>query len=181
MQPLQLTNGDYTLIDQEDLERCIKFRWLLTSKGYAKRQDKGRDVFLHNFILSLPSSSGVDHINRDKLDNRKENLRIANPTQQNSNQGLRSDNTLGFKGVSFEVAASGRVRYRAKLFVKQKQIYFGNYDTPEEAAKAYDNGAIEHFGEFACTNESLGLFKSTKSLDLKASLADLVNLSDEEE
>lgn len=177
MQPLQLINGDFTLIDSEDLERCLQFRWQLNSKGYVRivNLDKSKDIFLHNFILNLPANSGVDHINRDKLDNRKENLRIANRTQQVANQGLTTKNTLGFKGVSTVRTSSGRVRYVAKLQVGYKTVSLGNYDTLEAAAKAYDQGAKLHFGEYACTNESLGLFKPVTT-----ELTDLFSLLDED-
>lgn len=178
MQPLQLINGDFALISSEDLVKCMKFRWQLNSRGYVRiaETENSKDIFLHNFVLDLPAGSGVDHINRDKLDNRRENLRFADRTQQIANQGLTAKNTLGFKGISIMTTSAGRIRYVAKLQKQKKTVCLGNYNTPEEAAKAYDEGAKVHFGPYACTNESLGLFNKTRATDYSTTL----NFEDED-
>ncbi len=162
-----MTDGSFALIDCEDLERCLEYRWSINNDGYAKRKEGKNVIFLHNFILNLPPNSGVDHANRDRLDNRKENLRIASRSQQVANQSLGRRNTTGFKGVSVQ-----RGLYHAKIKVDGKGIHLGFFILPEQAARAYDAAAIKYFGEFACTNESLGLFKSSKLL-----LADVTELN----
>jgi len=89
---------------------------------------------------------GVDHKDGDGLNNRWNNLREANQAQNAANQKLRSDNTTGFKGVTF-VKRSGR--YRASIRVQQKPIHLGYFDTPEAAHIAYFEAAQRHFGKFA--------------------------------
>ena len=92
--------------------------------------------------------SEVDHINRDKLDNRRSNLRLVTHTQNCVNASLRVTNTSGFKGVNFY-----RGKYwRAYIRVNYRHISLGFFPTAEAAARAYDEAAREHFGEFAFLN-----------------------------
>lgn len=92
----------------------------------------------------------VDHINGDGLDNRKSNLRICNASQNVANKGKIKSNTSGYKGVFY-------VKGRRKNWVSQigkdmKLIRIGYFGTKEEAAKAYNDKALELFGEFAFLN-----------------------------
>jgi len=90
--------------------------------------------------------SFLDHINNDRSDNRLSNLRLATINQNAQNQKIRSNNTTGYKGVTF-VKRVGR--YWAQIFVNGKIKSLGYYHTPEEAHAAYCKGADKYFGEFA--------------------------------
>ena len=90
----------------------------------------------------------LDHKNRDKLDNRIENLRPATHSQQHANAWLRSDNKLGVKGVKRH--SNG---YAVRITVARREIYVGWFKTLEEAAQAYRDAAVRHFGEFAYTGD----------------------------
>jgi hypothetical protein len=105
-----------------------------------------RIVWLWNYGVMPPGD--IDHINRDKSDNRIENLRIATRPQNNSNSKRRRDNSSGYTGVTWH-AQSGK--WRALIHVNKKQKHLGLFSTPEEAYAAYCVAAKAVFGEFAKT------------------------------
>jgi len=107
---------------------------------------------LHRLLTKAPEEAVVDHINGDPSDNRRCNLRITTQSGNLRNSRLRSDSTTGYKGVSLDKRDG---MYRAYINYKGKQISLGYYDTPEEAAAAYDKAAVFYFGEFARTNQML--------------------------
>jgi hypothetical protein len=88
----------------------------------------------------------VDHKNRDPLDNRWANLRLATRSQNNANTGLKRHNTSGLKGVSFD---RQRGLWKAQICVDKKRMTLGRFPTAEQAADAYAQAARAHFGEFA--------------------------------
>jgi hypothetical protein len=149
-----LTRGLHALVDEADYERVMAFKWSVRpdkKTAYAQRAivlPDGRTSTqqMHNFIAD---SVGVDHINRNGLDNRRSNLRPATTSQNNANQGRRRDNTSGFKGVSWHAS---RKRWNARIGFQGKTISLGHYLTREEAARAYDQAAIEMYGEYAVLN-----------------------------
>ena len=92
----------------------------------------------------------IDHKNGDKMDNRFANLREATYLQNFWNRGKRSDNTSGYKGVSYNRKLK---KYGARVTVKKNGVtehnHIGVFDTAEEAYEAYKKAALEAFGEFA--------------------------------
>lgn len=94
-------------------------------------------------------SSQIDHINRDPLDNRIENLREATPLQNSGNTGIWKTNSSGYRGVSFHKATGKWRAYTSKGNVHKS---LGYYLSPEAAAIAYNKAALEYFGEFATLN-----------------------------
>ena len=91
----------------------------------------------------------IDHINRDRLDNRKNNLRIATHQQNTINRSVQSNNISNIPGVSWR---KDRNKWRAYIAVNKKQISLGMFKTKEEAIKARKEGEIKYFGEFAPIN-----------------------------
>jgi hypothetical protein len=118
------------------------------------RGDAKKTILMHRVILKASERTEVDHINGNKLDNRRENLRVATKSQNLGNQKIRSTNTSGFKGVNWKqwrkIRSSGA--WTARISVGSKRIHLGYFSTAEEAARAYDSAAQQYFGEFAKLN-----------------------------
>lgn len=145
---LTLTNSsDIVLIDQEDFEKCAKYSWHLTGENKQIRNTGGQ--FLVHFILG---SGKWDHKDRNPLNNQKENLRLANNSQNGANRDkYKLDGSSDYKGVSY---CKRDKCWRAYIKVKQKGIALGTFKTEIDAAKAYDKAAVVYFKEFAVLNFS---------------------------
>ena len=113
-------------------------------------------LLVHRVVFAMHHGywpESVDHDDNDRTNNRIENLRNADATGNNQNRkAIKS--TSGFKGVCFR-AKQGR--YHAQITVLKKIHHLGAFDCPREAARAYDRAAIHHFGEYARTNQSMGV------------------------
>jgi len=123
------------------------------SAGYMRFKCFNKTWLLHRGIFLLGHGylpKYIDHINRNKLDNRLENLRECSKTQNCVNSLVRSDNPYGLKGVTFHKSSG---KYAAQSFYNGKRVHIGLFNTPEEAGIAYNNTARELFGEFAVLNE----------------------------
>lgn len=145
--PLGINAKDgYAVVDQE-FAYLGRHKWHLSKKGYAAAHIGGKIQKLHKIIL--PEAPVVDHINRDKLDNRSSNLRSATIQINNQNQGVKRTSTTGFKGVGFHKHMK---KYCARLYVDGKRKTLGYFDTPEAAADAYNKKALELYGAFAFSN-----------------------------
>jgi hypothetical protein len=149
-QSIPLTQGKFTLVDDEDFEKLNKFKWYFHD-GYAIRQVKGKIVRMHREIANTPIDMLTDHINGDKLDNRKVNLRPCTTAQNVQNRSNQSNNSSGFKGVSWSKKNN---KWSAMININKKRTHLGYFKTAEEAAKVYDLAAIENYGEFANLNFS---------------------------
>jgi hypothetical protein len=106
-------------------------------------------VYLHRLLMNAVQTQQVDHANGNSLDNRRENLRFCTSSQNSQNR--RRTSTSGFKGVSLKPRYKSKP-WEANIKVAGKLKYLGRFQTPEEAAKAYDSAARDMFGEFAHTN-----------------------------
>lgn len=148
MKEVILTNGMISLVDDEDFGMINKFRWYVDSSGYAvKTINKDRDR-MHRIIMEKPVGLIIDHINGNKLDNRKENLRLCSNKENIRNSPIKKHNKSGYKGVTL---FQGKY-WRATICVDRKQISLGCHKTKEDAALAYNNGAILYHGKFANLN-----------------------------
>jgi hypothetical protein len=102
------------------------------------------------YLMDAPVGTEVDHINGNTLDNRRSiNLRLSDHRRNSGNRGPNSNNTSGFKGVSFDKESG---KYSANIRDHGKQKKLGRFPTAELAARAYDRAAVEVFGEFAWLN-----------------------------
>jgi hypothetical protein len=154
---IKLTRGQYAIVDPEDFERLNQLEWHCTHRGYAKRavpdkSAKGRQrlVWMHRELCPVPEGMFVDHINRNRLDNRKANLRPATHRQNVWNRTL--NRKLGgtfYRGIRWD---KSRKKWRVRLRVDGHLKSFGFYSDEVEAAKAYDRVARQHRGEFASLN-----------------------------
>jgi hypothetical protein len=116
---------------------------------YARRYERGRQISMHRQIMQPPPGKVTDHMNGNGLDNRRSNLRNCLPTENGRNRQRNRRSRTGFKGVG-QYKRTGK--YYASIRFKGKTLYLGQYDTPVEAARAYDRKARELFGQFARLN-----------------------------
>lgn len=148
---INLANHVVVLVDDADFEWLNQWKWHLSAKGYAatstydKITKKNDSVYMHRLVNNTPSDKHTDHINGNKLDNRRKNLRTCTPSQNQFNKTKYSNNTSGFKGVNY-VNKRG---WAAKMQVNRKRIFLGYYSTKEEAARVYFEAAQKYHGEYA--------------------------------
>jgi hypothetical protein len=127
------------------------------NQGYFILLVDRKHLYAHRLAYFLHTGEippELDHNDGDKQNNKFSNLRPATRSQNNHNVPLLKNNTSGFKGVTYERA---RGKFRAKLQVSSRRIHLGYFDTAEDAARVYDKAAVEAAGEFALTNEKMGL------------------------
>lgn len=139
-----LAGGGYALLDAEDAHLAQGRNWHRHNEGYAASVLG----LLHRLVLGLDKTGQVDHINGDRLDCRRENLRIASHKANCYNKRRRTK-ASPYKGVY--PSPSGKTWW-ASICHDYKQRRLGTFDTAEAAARAYDAAARELFGEFASTN-----------------------------
>lgn len=152
MKEIKLKQGQSTIVDDEDFDYLNQWSWVLTDKGYARSSYKKQ---MHRLIMNINDPNiQIDHKNGNKLDNRKNNLRLVTNQENQFNQKKRNTSNK-FKGVRLNKKANKYVSY---ITLNYKRIHLGYFENEIEAAKAYDKKAIELFGEYACTNEMLGLY-----------------------
>lgn len=130
------------------------------NRGYRRIIFKNVWIYVHRLVWAwhygaIPSDKQVDHIDRDRLNNRIENLRLVTRRENMRNAGLQTNSTSGYKGVHFRKA---RQKWVARIMYDGKNSrYLGSYSSPADAARAYDAAAIRWHGDYAVTNASLGL------------------------
>ena len=155
MREIHLSNGGITLVDDDDYDVLNKYKWRKEASGYVFRTGsiKGRNVpvRMHRVVMEAPKGLQVDHINGNKLDNRKENLRLATRSENQRNVGKRSSNKSGYKGVRW--VPSPYNKWRVDIRTDEGKKFIGHFNNILEAAKAYNDAALNYHGEFANLNE----------------------------
>lgn len=155
---IRLTQGMATIVDPEDYDRVAQHKWnarydpktrsfRAVHTYYAPGTPGHTTYYLARFILDAPKGMHVDHINHDTLDNRRCNLRICNSAENRRNA---SSHICEHKGVHWH---SRDKVWCASIRVDKKLIHLGSYHDKSLAISAYNNAAIEYFGEFACLNQ----------------------------
>lgn len=136
MKTIKITKGFYTKVDDEDFIYLCKFRWFYNC-GYAARvipfignKRKQKIIYMHREILETPSGYETDHINRDRLDNRKINLRVCKHTANMLNQNLHNNNRSGYAGVVWNKKCN---KWQSQIKCNYKTIYLGLFDDIKEA------------------------------------------------
>lgn len=152
---IDLGDGQSAIIDRADADLVAGFKWrplALEHTTYAHAWHRNLHLYLHRLIAGAGPEEKVDHANRNGLDNRRVNLRIATNSENGANRvpdNRRAGRTSRFKGVSWSTT---REKWQAYIHYQGKTRYLGRFAEEEAAARAYDAAAVEAWGEFARLN-----------------------------
>lgn len=160
MKKIELTQRKFALVDNEDFEWLNQWKWSIDDDGYAVRHERKaeyrsnprrmrkmhREILLHHGINI--EGKNIDHKNLKEYDNRKNNLRIADYSQNMANSRLKSRN--GYRGV---LKYNQNKPWAAAITFKGKRVFKGMFKTVEEAALVYNELAKRYFGEFSKLNK----------------------------
>lgn len=161
MKYIPLTKGKFAIVDDEDFDRLSSRSWQY-SNGYANlkrylgivdgKQSQIKE-YMHRIILGDVGDNHVDHINGDRLDNRKENLRLCTHAENCRNSKKRNNKSSKYKGVSRSLKRNLSKPWTAQITINGGNRFLGRYAEEIEAAAAYNEAARKLFGEFAKLNE----------------------------
>ena len=149
-------SGYKFIIDYSDFDFIKNHDWYINKNGYVYTTIKEKHYALHRLLLNAGEFEEVDHLSGKTSDYRRANLRKCTHAENQRNTKIRRQNKTGYKGV---ILPNGRKKYSASITFSGKTKYLGAYNTPEEAAAAYDKAAVSLYGEFARTNVMLGLLE----------------------
>jgi len=157
MKEIQITQNRVVSVSDEDYKEISQYSWSYSaSTGYAVRKGRKnctepRTVHMHRVIMNAKANQQVDHINGNKLDNRRSNLRFATVQKNAFNRKKPKVRcTSQYKGVLKRKNAS---KWEARIKLNNKAIYLGRFVNEKDAARAYNEAALKYFGEFARCND----------------------------
>lgn len=138
----------YAVVDDDDYERLNKSKWFHRDR-YATNKNKS----LHREVVGAKKGEYVDHINGDRYDNRRRNLRVCTPAQNSWNRKVgRSHSASKYKGVTWRKNSVPGKNWCVSIRQYDKLFHFGYYTSEEEAAYIYDQVALQLFGDYAGLN-----------------------------
>ncbi|MHC4676125.1 MAG: AP2 domain-containing protein [Planctomycetota bacterium] len=153
---IPLTQGKFTKVDPEDYIWLLQFRWHCHKREYTYyalrtqwQHGVSKKILMHRLIANTPVHLVCDHINRDGLDNRKQNLRNCTKQQNNLNQAGHRDSVSRYKGVYWK---KDMQKWVASIQIDATREHLGYFDSETEAAKTYDKAAKKLHGDFAGLN-----------------------------
>lgn len=162
MKSISLSRGKAALVDDVDFPTLCQFRWFLHVKKrktfpdvfYAVRygrnsKGKSATIFLHRQIMQPANGFQVDHIDHDGLNNQRVNLRVCTASQNGQNRRVRSRDLP--RGVSFHKWSK---KFQARIHVNGKRAWLGLFQSPNDAAAAYNAASHKYHGEFGIRAES---------------------------
>lgn len=163
---IKLSQDKVAIIDEEDLFLVHRYKWsalsiktALYEKWYATTSIDGKTTYMHRLIMGEPEGKQIDHIDQDGLNNRRDNLRIVNNSENARNtraKRKRATKHSKYKGVSWHALKKpsgwigGRWRAEIELPGRKRKIRYANSEI--EAAKAYNELALQYFGDHARLN-----------------------------
>ncbi len=160
MKEIKLTQGKIALVDNEDYEFLMQFKWYarFDKKGnyfYAVRSlkinGKQTTILMHRVIMGvIDSKIHIDHVNHNTLYNCKSNLRVATTSQNQANRRSQKNSTSKYKGISWHKRDNN---WQVSIQKDKKTFHIGGFENEADAALAYNKKALELFGEFANLNK----------------------------
>ena len=146
-------SGKFLVVDDENFELVNNYYWHLDNGGYVRGALKKQILIrAHRLIMNPAKDKVIDHINGNKLDNRKSNLRICTQVQNMANRTLSVNNKTGYKGIHFNKKIN---KYSVQFCYNKKRINGGYFKDIIEAIKTYNNLVIKYIGEFGRLNSLL--------------------------
>jgi hypothetical protein len=157
---IALNNGKVAIVDDADYEWLKQRTWharkgrdsktFYAGTNTSRKEPPRKLLLMHRVIVGAEPGQQVDHIDGNGLNNCRNNLRFCTNTENQYNKPMPVNNTSGYKGVSMHKHSK---KWRATIGHSGKHKHIGYFDSPEEAARAYDDAALRQFGEFARLNE----------------------------
>lgn len=144
---VKMTNcDDYMICDIEDWKKFKKYSWCKNKIGYVIGYKDGKQIKYHQLLFDYDKDIYViDHINGNKLDNRKSNLRIIEKCYNNMNISVAKNNKSGFTGVNWDKNSK---KWISSIQFNKKRIRLGCFDNIEDAVKAREEAEVKYFGEY---------------------------------
>ena len=147
--------GKFTLVDDVDYLYLKAWKWFCTRRGYVVKSMtidnlKQKSVRMHRIIMDAPKQLEVDHRDHNPLNNQRHNLRLCTHSQNKMNTEKLNNTTSKFKGVHWHKPLN---RWCSRIKINSKKIHLGYFKNEIDGAKAYNEKAIELFGEFANLNK----------------------------
>jgi hypothetical protein len=143
---------EYALVDEDDFEKVNKYKWNLSVDGYAKGKVEKKDIRLHHYIFKKAENGNViDHINQDRLNDSKLNLREVSRSENSHNVKKNSniETSSKYKGVTWD---KNTQKWVSRCIYNKKRVSLGVFKNEEEAAKQYDIYTFIKIGEKANNN-----------------------------
>jgi hypothetical protein len=142
MKIIPITQGKFAMVSNQDYNQLSKFKWSYHGEGYAARDHgNGKTSLMHHMILTPAEGFQIDHVDRNKLNNQRENLRYATRSQNSINSKIRIDNKSGFKGVSWSMS---KMKWMAQITRNKKRNTLGYFLNINDAESAYRQEAERH-------------------------------------
>jgi hypothetical protein len=153
MKKIKLTKGKFALVDDEDFEYLNQWRWNVSTSGYARRLQYIKSsgygnkdyttviVTMHRLINQTPDELFTDHINQNKLDNRKSNLRTVTKSQNGINRGKNKNNKSGYKGIYWDTWSE---KWRAEIMTNSERIRLGRFVNIKDAVSVRKQAELKY-------------------------------------
>jgi hypothetical protein len=160
MRYVPLTQGKVAIVDNADYKWLMQWKWYAYKSPHSLYAGRMAPTVsgVRSFIRMHNEISGykyTDHADRDGLNNCRSNLRSSTKEESQRNRGLFKNSMSGYKGVTYQ---NRQHKWQARIWLG-KSVSLWYFLDPQEAALAYDNAAVKYFGEFACTNQTIGLLE----------------------
>jgi hypothetical protein len=165
--PLRNQNGvivEYALVDEDDFEEVNKYKWCLHI-GYALGKVEKKTIRLHHFVFKKPENRNViDHLDQDKLNDKKSNLREVSSTENSHNKKKNTniESSSKYKGVSWNKINQ---KWLSNCSCEKKKVRLGSFEIEEEAAKIYDIYTFKVYGKEA-NNNNLVKYEDTFDINI---------------
>jgi len=151
MKRIKLSSGKYTLVDNDDFDWLSKWKWSFDGNCASRNEystGKAKKIYMHRLIMDFPENMEIDHKNRNRLDNRRSNLRICNRSQNCTNRLATTKGISGYRGVTKRPNG----KWQARIEINNRKISLGCFVDVKEAALAYNKLVRKYHGEFALLN-----------------------------